>query len=411
MPELHTREQIVGEIRRIVGNATAETFNRATEARTNYLFRLLDVISAPAGADNWRDRFGRRIDPAAIAEREQRRHEEIRRDPAAFHFFSARGNHQPLVSSAGTQLTQQAFRQNGRALGSVVQMRTYAALNETTLEEGASTAPILFWEEVLAQLKQIDELFLACRWINTSTGNPLDLPVADDTANDAAVIVENALMDDGSNMQFAQVQFGNTPLWSTKRIKVSLQLAQDSPILVADYLAPAFAQRFQRGISAQFITSLLASADEYGSSSTSTITPDDLFGIMGSLDDAYGLRASWLMNLKTWLAIRKLTTTNHYFVGNVAYQDAQGRRYLLEHPVYICPSLDDIGAGNKPICFGNMQRFIARSVGSEQTVNKYVEAFMVNHQLGFEGIWRVDGKLAKCSATDAPIKALRMPLS
>jgi len=74
-------------------------------------------------------------------------------------------------------------------------------------------------------------------------------------------------------------------------IKVSLQLAQDSPILVADYLAPAFAQRFQRGISAQFITSLLADADEYGSSSTSTITPDDLFGIMGSLDDAYGMRA------------------------------------------------------------------------------------------------------------------------
>jgi len=61
------------------------------------------------------------------------------------------------------------------------------------------------------------------------------------------------------------------------------------------------------------------------------------------------------------------------FRRNVAYQDAQGRRYLLEHPVYICPSLDDIGAGNKPICFGNVQRFIARSAGSEQVVNKYVE--------------------------------------
>jgi len=36
---------------------------------------------------------------------------------------------------------------------------------------------------------------------------------------------------------------------------------------------------------------------------------------------------------------------------------------------------------------------------------------MVNYQLGFEGVWRVDVKLAKCSATDAPIKALQMPLS
>ena len=132
---------------------------------------------------------------------------------------------------------------------------------------------------------------------------------------------------------------------------------------------------------------------------------------MGSLDDAYGMRAGWLMKLKTWLAIRKLTTTNHYFVGNNAYQDAQGRRYLLDRPVYICPSLDDIGVGQKPILFGDMQRFIARSVGLEQVVNKYTEAFMPNFQLGFEGVWRVDGKLAKCSATDAPIKALRMPLS
>src|SRR5437899_4956726 len=169
MPELRTREQIVGEIRRIVGNATAETFNRATEARTNYLFRLLDVISAPDGTTDARDRLGRRIDPAAIAEREQRRHEEIRRDPAAFLFFSANGNSEALVSSAGTRLERNVFRQNGRAVGAVVQMRNYTALAEATLEEGAGTVPILFWQEVLSRLKQIDELFLACQFLNTST--------------------------------------------------------------------------------------------------------------------------------------------------------------------------------------------------------------------------------------------------
>jgi HK97 family phage major capsid protein len=264
---------------------------------------------------------------------------------------------------------------------------------------------------VVAQLKQIDDLFLACRWINTSTGSSLDVPLADDTANDAAVIVENDAIDDGPNMQFAQLQFGKAPTWSTGRLRLSLQLAQDSPVLVADYLAIAFAQRFQRGISAQFITSLLTDADTFTSSSTSTVTPDDLFGLMGSLDAAYAKRAGWLMNFSSWLAIRKITTSNHYFVGNNSYVDAEGRPYLLERPVFICPSLDNFGAGKKPILFGDLQRFVARSVGSEQVVNKYTELYMTNYQLGFEGVWRVEGKLAKCSATDAPIKALRMPLS
>jgi hypothetical protein len=44
-------------------------------------------------------------------------------------------------------------------------------------------------------------------------------------------------------------------------------------------------------------------------------------------------------------------------------------------------------------------------------VNKYIEVFMVNHQIGFEGAWRVDGQLLKASGTDAPIIALRQPLS
>jgi len=48
MPEtrLHTRPEILNEIRRIVGNATPDSFNRSAEARTEYLFRLLDASTA-----------------------------------------------------------------------------------------------------------------------------------------------------------------------------------------------------------------------------------------------------------------------------------------------------------------------------------------------------------------------------
>jgi len=243
-------------------------------------------------------------------------------------------------------------------VGSVVKCVPTAALNETTLEEGAKYRTDSLLGRSACPTEANRRNFLACRWINTSTGNPLDLPLADDTANDAAVIVESALVDDGPNMQFAQVQFGNTPLWSTKRIKVSLQLAQDSPILVADYLAqpsPALPARHFRTV--HNLTA--GGADEYGSSSTSTITPDDLFGIMGSLDDAYG-SAPVAHDLKTcW----RFASSPHesLFRRQRRLSRCSGAPVSLGAPVYICPSLDDIGGRQQAIVLETCNGFIARS--------------------------------------------------
>jgi len=119
------------------------------------------------------------------------------------------------------------------------------------------------------------------------------------------------------------------------------------------------------------------------------------------------------MSWKTLIAIFK-TVITWATAGDAllrAQTDDAGHYLLLERPVYLCDSLDDIGAGKRPVLYRDMQRFAVRSVASQQTVNKYSEAFMPNHQVGFEGVWRVDSALAKCSSSDAPIMALRMPLS
>ena len=229
--------------------------------------------------------------------------------------------------------------------------------------------------------------------------------MADDTSNVAAKVVENTGVTEGPNPTFAQLQFGVCPLWSTGRILASLQLTQDSPVLF-DYLTAEFARRFARGLGASFITTLLAGVDSFSAASASGITPDDLLGLMGAVDAAYAMRGGWLMNWSTWLSVKKLRTSDHYFATEVTGVDDSGHYTLLQRPVFI-----NLGIGKKPILYGDLQRFVARSVNATQTVNKYIEAFMANHQLGFEGIWRVDSALAKASATDAPIKALYMPLS
>jgi len=191
----------------------------------------------------------------------------------------------------------------------------------------------------------------------------------------------------------------------------SLHVVQDSPVL-QDYLAATFARRFARGLGANLISTLMSGIGTVSAAGPGALVADDLHTLIGAVDEEYARNGSWLMRYSTWLALRKLTESNHRFISNNAQVDSNMRPYLLERPVYFSGSgtIDAIGAGKSPIVFGDPQRFIVRSVGSKQVVNKYIEAFIPNDQLGFEGVWRVEGKLLKASGPDAPIVALRQPL-
>ena len=410
-PALRTKEELFTEMSRL---ARSNNFNLAARDQFNALKHLYDIATSSDAGEPTFNRWRQRNDPAAIMELRRHRDEATRRDPAAMEFFSAsRHDGEPKVSDFGSKLTSGAFRVNGRHVGQVVQLRTYSGLDTgTSGDAGGFSAPILFWKQVTARLQQIDELFLAARWIDTATGGVFDMPLADDTSNVAATVIETSgTVTDGPNPTFSNLQFGSAPLWSTGRIKASVQIVQDSPVL-QDYLANTFARRFARGLGAQFVTTLLAGIGTTAAASPTTLAPDDLHALVGAVDEEYARNGAWLMRYGTWIAIRKMTTSNHYFLSNTAQVDGGMRPYLLERPVYFCPSLDAIGAGKSPVVFGDLQqRFIVRSVGSEQIVNKYMEAFMVNHQLGFEGVWRVEGQLLKASGGDAPIVALRQPLS
>jgi HK97 family phage major capsid protein len=417
MPALRTAEEWLQEAQGILATTN---FNLQQQSRFEACMKMVDLARAGKAPDA----FGRKRDYESIANRALLRNAELRRDPAANAFFSGKDiGDQPLMSDFGTRLVQQPFTVQGRAVGKVVQMRnlnlapaekrTYTALNEGTSSAGGSSVPIDFFAEVIEQMQQFDELFLAARWLSTPTGSPLDIPLGNDTedANVAKIVAENAAWaGDPVNPVFAQLQFGNASLWSTGRLLLSVQLLEDSP-LIFDYLTTTFARRFARGMGASFITTLTTGIPTFNAAGANAITPEDLFGLVESVDPAYAVQGSWLLNWSTWLAIRKLKSTSRYFLGDIARRDENGRLLLLDRPVYICPSLANIGAGNLPILFGNLRRFIIRSVFAEQTINKYQEIYMLNHQVGFEGVWRADAQLATASGTDEPVIALRNPLS
>ncbi len=91
-----------------------------------------------------------------------------------------------------------------------------------------------------------------------------------------------------------------------------------------------------------------------GNASTLGTAPADLLiDFMYSLPTQYRNRGTWLMNSKTLGAMRKLKDGQGNFLWQPSFQIGQPEQ-ILGRPVTEVPDMDDIGAGNVPIVFGDI---------------------------------------------------------
>lgn len=307
---------------------------------------------------------------------------------------------------AGGRPQGECFEAPGRG---TLSYRTYAAIDTTS---GADLTPIGFQAEVLSAMKAYDGLFDAARWLYTGDGRVLNFPLGDDTSTngDAEIIAESTPVDQGANPIFTQLQFGVAPLWSSRQLLYSVQLAQDSGVDLNAYFARIFGLRFARGIGKAFVTALTGAASTgVTTSSPSAIAEGEVFDMCDSLDAAYAQSptAGWLMSLATYIAIGKIRTTG----GQVSFPmqtDSEGYPLLLTKRVYICPAFPAIAGSAKVAAFGDLQRFVVRADQSSFRTLVYKEKFMPTHQLGVQSFWRLEGKLALAGASDEPVALLVM---
>jgi HK97 family phage major capsid protein len=331
-------------------------------------------------------------------------------DAATRAFFSRTKAREPMTSASGT--IYESNDNSGRLL--LGTQRSYAGLDTSTSgDAGGFNVPFSFLESVITRAKAYDGLLDAARYIYTDSGAPLNIPTGDDTSQDAVIINEASPVQQGPNPIFGNVAFGSCPLWSTAQLLTSWSLTQDSPVL-ADFLSFAFGRRIARGFGKACLTTLLSGVDVGKSTASPTaVTVDELIDLASALDAEYWARASWLMNLKTYLALRKLQSTNHYFIGENAALTDSGRPTLLQRPIYICPNLDDLGPGKTPILLGALDHVVIRAVNRQQEIFRYDQLFFTSHtSIGWQGFWRLDSAFVKAGTTsDKPVVSLRMPLS
>ncbi|HMT33881.1 MAG TPA: phage major capsid protein [Dermatophilaceae bacterium] len=286
------------------------------------------------------------------------------------------------------------------------------ALSSVTDAAGGYTVPDEFSNRLVETMQAYGGLLGIVDVLTTASGTDLLWPTNDDTAN------EGAILDENTQISEQDVAFGQGKLkaytYTSKLIRVPLQLLQDSAIDIEAFLARRIGERIGRAVAGHIATGAgttqpVGVADAtvgFGvgvtgaTGNTTTVTYDSLVDLEHSVDPAYRGSAQYAMNDLTLAAIRKLKDSQNrpLWVPSVAGgvpSTINGRPYTIDN------KLPAPAANAKSILFGDFKTgYIARRVSGAQVL-RLSERYADFLQVGFFGFARWDGVIQDAAAVKA----------
>jgi HK97 family phage major capsid protein len=285
--------------------------------------------------------------------------------------------------------------------------------------DGATLVPQGFEAELETKMSYFGGVGNIARTIVTDTGNPLPWPTMDDTSNTGEWLAEAAPVTN-ADPTFSNVVLGAN-LLSSKQVKVSVQLEQDSAFSISALLSDAFGERLGRTLDSALwvgdgstipVTGLLtalqaaggrsvlavgANANDGASTDLNSIGTDDFSALIDKLDRAYQKPTNqFVFNQHTQNALRKLKDKYGRPVWEVSLAQGEPDK-IFSYGFTIDNAFANIGAGNVSACFGDFSRYAVRKV-SGITVVRFNELYMANYQRAYQAFIRVDAKLLQAAA-------------
>lgn len=254
-----------------------------------------------------------------------------------------------------------------------------------------------------------------CRWIQTSTGNKIEIPVVNDTSTKGAVVAGSTAMTSGSAVTYSVQDLVFYKITS-HIATIANELVQDAAFDVVRHVTDMLFTRLYRGLNYYF-THGTSGSHPVGIQSASTkgvdaakrsITNDNLLDLIYSVNRAYRQGAVFMMNDATAGAVRRLMIATTDVDVRTMWQDSMqtGEPSRLHgYPVIVNPDCDDINQYDKSIFFGDFKRYwIAEALPMKLV--RMDEYYKPSDQVGLCVLGRWAGNLAAISG-DAPIKHLR----
>lgn len=255
--------------------------------------------------------------------------------------------------------------------------------------------------------------------IDTATGNDLPWPKLDDTSNEGEQIDENPSSDvDEQGLTFDQ-QTLKAYTFTSKMIKVSVQLLQDSYFnldtliqsIAGERLGRILNKKFTNGNGSSTIDGILHAATNanVSSVSASALTRDNIVDLMYSVNSDYRQRGIWMIADATEKVIRKLAfgTSDDRPLWQASMRE--GAPDTIEgKPYFVNNQMDGPSAGAISIAFGDMKKYIIRRVKGN-TLVIFREKYMSKLQVAYMIYCRYDGQLL--DAGQHPVKYIKHALT
>jgi HK97 family phage major capsid protein len=307
---------------------------------------------------------------------------------------------------------QQAGVYSGSIIGGDSEFRDQS----TTTTAGGYTIPQGFSEELQKYIALYGGVRPVARNFPTPTGHDIPWPTVDDTANKGELLAENT----GAGSQ--DVVFGQVTLkafkFSSKLVKVSKELLQDSYFDVGVILRDLFVDRLGR-ITNQYFTTGTGTGEPQGivsgstlgetatSGQTTTIIYDNLVNLEHSVDPLYRPNAKFMFNDSTLKALKKLKDSQGrpLWMGyaEAAFGPRVAQPTILGYGYQINQDMANIGhggspdAGYKSILFGDFSRYVVRDVLAMDLI-RLEERYAELGQVGFLMFMRADGRTLNTAA-------------
>lgn len=287
------------------------------------------------------------------------------------------------------------------------------ALGEASDAAGGYLVPAEFLAVLQEAMLTFGGLLNVVNVVETQSGAPLSWPTVDDTTNVGAILAENTQVTE-QDIVFANAQLG-AYTYTSKLVRVSLQLLQDAAFNLDRWLPGALGARIGRAVSAHIATGsgvgqpqgIVTGAGTGVTGAvgqTTSVTADDLISLIHSVDPAYRGQARFALNDQTLATIRKLKDSS----GDYLWQPsvvAGVADTLLGYPIVIDQGIPGMAASARPILFGDFAAgYTVRRVRGAQTL-RLTERYADFLQVGFLGFLRLDGKVVNAAAVKAYVNS------
>lgn len=265
-----------------------------------------------------------------------------------------------------------------------------------------------FRDKFVETLKAYGPLIREAEVIPTDTGANYQWPTNDDTGNVGALLTENTQVSE------QDVTLGTASLdaymYTSKLVRVSYQLLQDSAFDFETWLARKLGERVGRILSQHFTTGtgtaqpdgiMLPAAAVTGTgslASTGGFSYANLVDLTEAIDPAYDTgNAKFMMHQTVRKAVRKLLDSQNRPIWEPSVQ-AGVPSTILGYEYVLNNDMATVAQNSKSLGFGDIrQAYVVRLVTDLATL-RLTERYADYLQVGFLGFQRADGTLQDANA-------------